>query len=177
MTQSLIATPPHREADLSIRCEHAAGRHGSYSLTAEFDQKYVYSQSYQWNVWLGHAHGQLLMDGFLNAAETKLAALKKTWEQEKIDLDSTLVDICSALDEAGQTPGLSERSRQAIAIAEIVLRNGWGSPVNSNGIEQTASNLCTMFAIMEAPENQGKVQSLFTANSHPSIKKPSIPAF
>lgn len=177
MFKSVIATPPHRETELSILCEQLHGTHGSYCLTAEFDKKYVHSQIYQWNVWLGHAHGQLLIDDFINAAEAKLAALRKSWDLDRIDLDSTLVDICSALDEAGKTPGLSERSRQAIAIAETVLRNGWGSPVNSNGIEQTASDLCSMFAILGAPENQSKIESLFTANSRPSIKKSSSPAF
>lgn len=64
-----IATPPHKVTHLRISCEHEGGKTGRYRLIAYKDERQVASQCYQWNVWLGHNCGHLLVDKFIDHAE------------------------------------------------------------------------------------------------------------
>lgn len=65
------ATPPHRATPLRIVCEHEGGKTGRYRLTAFDGEHWAASQLYPWDMWLGHAHGQLLVDDFVAYAEAQ----------------------------------------------------------------------------------------------------------
>lgn len=64
-----IATPPHRATELRIACEHEGGRTGRYRLHAYKGERHVVTQCFEWNVWLGHNCGNLLVDKFIDHAE------------------------------------------------------------------------------------------------------------
>lgn len=62
-------TPAHKRTKLRIVCEQEAGKTGRYKLTAFDGDRFVASQFYQWNIWLGHCCGAFLVDAFVDYAE------------------------------------------------------------------------------------------------------------
>ena len=66
---NLIATPPGPATDLRIECRHEFGLNGRYRLIAFDGDRWVHASFYDWNQWMGHASGQLLMTDFVAAAE------------------------------------------------------------------------------------------------------------
>lgn len=63
-----------------LECRHEGGTHGRYRLTAYIGDTFVHSAFYDWNVWLGHAHGQLLMPDFIAAALASLVNQRDDFE-------------------------------------------------------------------------------------------------
>lgn len=81
MSWTQIATPHGPETRLRVECQSEPGKHGRYKLTAFDGDKAVHSAVYAWNVWMGHACGQLLMPEFIDAANSAAAGpsqLRKT---------------------------------------------------------------------------------------------------
>lgn len=70
-----VHTPHHKSTELRISCEHEGGRTGRYRLLAFKGEKQVASQSVEWNVWLGHCCGSLLVDSFIDYAEQQASAM------------------------------------------------------------------------------------------------------
>ena len=68
-TWSLLQTPPGPATALRVECRHEPRTHGRYLLAAFDGKNWVHSRFYDWNVWLGHGCGQLLMPAFTAAAE------------------------------------------------------------------------------------------------------------
>lgn len=66
---NLIATPAGPDTALRIECRSEPGMHGRYRLFAFDGDRCVHSQTYNWNEWLGHACGSLLMPAFVESAE------------------------------------------------------------------------------------------------------------
>jgi hypothetical protein len=68
--QIKISTPPSPLTKLRIEAAQiSSGERGDYLLTAFNGAQEVYSQRFAWNVWLGHACGELLMPKFVANAE------------------------------------------------------------------------------------------------------------
>lgn len=63
-----VATPAGPDTKLRIEAHQRSGKHGDYRLTAFLGDSQVHSATYPWNVWLGHACGQLLMPAFIESA-------------------------------------------------------------------------------------------------------------
>lgn len=64
-----IAAPSYSGTDLEIKAKKQSGQCGAYMLTAYRNGVVVHFQRFEWNVWVGHAGGQLLMPDFVAAAE------------------------------------------------------------------------------------------------------------
>lgn len=66
---NLIATPAGSDTALRIECRREPGLHGRYRLIAFDGDRWVHASFYDWNRWMGHASGQLLMTDFVAVAE------------------------------------------------------------------------------------------------------------
>ena len=77
MSWNLIATPSHGETSLRIVARQEPEAQGRFLLAAFDGDLWVHSGFYDWNRWVGHGMGLLLMPGFVKAAE-KAASQQRT---------------------------------------------------------------------------------------------------
>ena len=134
MTWYPRSVPPHPSTTLHIACSHSGGRMGRYRLEAFDAERLVHSAHYDWNVWQGHAAGQLLMPEFVAAAEQRVAARPpielriQGLESEAFRIaDLSMIDLlmCSGIPdaavlraEAGEVELVDENSRPVRTVQE-----------------------------------------------------------